>query len=90
MGSSDRHSAALIDRAGSVDWWCVPPVGVRSATRSGSGHWVIRPDKPSEIERADVGDALVQRTVCRAARREVAVSDAAALDPGARGHDVGL
>lgn len=54
------------------------------------GHWVIRPDNPSEIERAEVGDALVQRTVCRAARREVAVSDAAALDPGARGHDVGL
>ena len=91
---SDCHSAALIDRAGSVDWWCVPrfdsPSVFGRLLDPDAGHWVIRPDDPFEVERAYVGDTLVLRTVFRTAHGEVAITDAAALDPGGRGHDVGL
>lgn len=91
---SDCHSAALVDRCGSIDWWCVPRFD--SASIFGrlldpdAGHWSIRPVEAFDTERAYLGDSLVLRSVMRTARGAVAVTDATPMYPGARGHDLGL
>jgi len=91
---SDCHSAALVDRRGSVDWWCVPrfdsPSVFGRLLDPGAGHWTIAPADDFEDERAYDGDSLVLRSVFRTATGEVNVLDAAAVHPGARGHELGL
>ncbi len=91
---SDCHSAALVDRRGSVDWWCVPrfdsPSVFGRLLDVDAGHWVIRPVEEFEVERQYVGDSLVLRSVYRTAVGELTLTEAAALHPGARGHDLGL
>jgi len=91
---SDCHSAALVDRSGSVDWFCVPrfdsPSVFGRLLDAEAGHWVIRPGEDFTTERRYVGNSLVLRTVFRTASGEVAVTDALALAAGARGHDIGL
>ena len=55
-----------------------------------AGHWTITPAEDFEVERRYDGDSLVLRSIFRTATGEVNVTDAAALQPGARGHDVGV
>jgi len=90
---SDCHSAALVDRAGSVDWWCVPrfdsPSVLGRLLDAEAGHWVIHPTADFTTERSYVGDSLVLRTVFRTASGAVALTEALAFSPGARGHDIG-
>ncbi|MGS2617813.1 glycoside hydrolase family 15 protein [Micromonospora sp. LZ34] len=91
---ADGRSAVLVDRAGSVNWWCparfdAPSVFARLLDDD-AGHWVIRPEGRFETDRAYLTDTLVLRTVFTTATGSVAVTDALALEPGARGHDVGL
>jgi GH15 family glucan-1,4-alpha-glucosidase len=91
---SDCHSAALVDRAGCVAWWCVPRFD--SATVLGrlldpeAGHWSLRPQGDFTVDRQYVGATLVLRTVFRTSGGDVAVTDALALAAGARGHEIGL
>lgn len=91
---SDCRSAALVDRAGSVDWWCLPrfdsPSVLGRLLDAEAGHWSIRPAMNFTSERHYVGDSLVLRTVFRTSNGEVSVTDALALAAGARGHDIGL
>ena len=91
---SDCHSAALVDRSGSVDWWCVPrfdsPSVLGRLLDTQAGHWSLRPTDDFATERRYVGDSLVLRTLFRTDNGVVAVTDALALAPGARGHDIGL
>lgn len=91
---SDCHSAALVDRWGSVDWWCVPrfdsPSVFGRLLDPAAGHWALHPSEEFQTERHFVGDTLVLRTVFRTEGGEVAVTDALALEPGARGHEIGL
>ncbi|MBA3792659.1 MAG: glycoside hydrolase family 15 protein [Rubrobacter sp.] len=91
---SDCHSAALVGRDGSVDWYCAPrfdspSVFARLLDEEG-GHWSIRPVGAFEAERAYLGDTMVLRTVFRTPHGRVAVTDALALESGARGHDIGI
>ncbi|MCM0673178.1 glycoside hydrolase family 15 protein [Micromonospora phytophila] len=91
---ADGRSAVLVDRAGSVNWWCparfdAPSVFARLLDDE-AGHWVIRPEGRFSTERAYLTDTLVLRTVFTTATGTVAVIDALALEPGARGHEVGL
>ncbi|MEU0153011.1 glycoside hydrolase family 15 protein [Micromonospora fulviviridis] len=91
---ADGHSAALVDRAGSVNWWCpsrfdAPSVFGRLLDDD-AGHWSIRPAGEFTSTRSYLEDALVLRTVFRTATGTAAVTDALALEPGARGHHVGL
>lgn len=91
---ADGRSAVLVDRAGSVNWWCparfdAPSVFARLLDDD-AGHWVIRPEGRFSTERAYLTDTLVLRTVFTTATGSVAVTDALALGPGARGHEVGL
>ncbi|MDG4809084.1 glycoside hydrolase family 15 protein [Micromonospora sp. WMMD1120] len=91
---ADGRSAALVDQNGSVNWWCpgrfdAPSVFARLLD-DGAGHWSIRPEDDYTVERRYLDDTLVLRTVFRTARGEVALTDALALEPGARGHDIGM
>ncbi len=91
---SDCHSAALVSRAGSVDWWCVPrfdsPSVFGRLLGADAGHWSVRPAGGFEVERSYVADTLVLRTVFTTSEGEVTVTDALGLESGARGHELGL
>ena len=91
---SDCHSAALVDRSGSVDWWCLPRFDSSSVLGRlldpAAGHWSLRPVDDFSSERGYVGDTLVLRTVLSSASGTVSVTDALLLEPGARGHEIGL
>ncbi|MGC4854082.1 glycoside hydrolase family 15 protein [Micromonospora sp. DT4] len=91
---ADGRTAALVDRAGSVNWWCpgrfdAPSVFAR-LLGDDAGHWSIRPETDDfTVERRYLDDTLVLRTVFRTAQGEVELTDALALEPGARDHDIG-
>src|SRR5690242_13282698 len=90
---SDGSTAALVSRDGSVDWWCAPRFDAPSVfgrlLGPDAGSWILRPRDDADTERAYVEDTLVLRTVHRTAAGAVAVTDALALERGARSHDVG-
>ena len=52
---SDCHSAALVDRAGSVEWWCAPrfdsPSLFARLLDDRAGHFSIRPAGDARVER---------------------------------------
>jgi GH15 family glucan-1,4-alpha-glucosidase len=91
---SDCRSAALVGRAGAVDWWCVPRFDSASVfgrlLGPDAGHWSLCPTGHFEVERGYVEDTLALRTVFTTVEGAVAVTDALALEHAARGHDVGL
>ncbi len=91
---SDCASAALISTGGSVDWWCLPrfdsPSVFGRLLDPDAGYWQLVPDGEHSADRDYVEDSLVLRTVFRTGSGAVAVTDALCLEPGARGHDIGL
>ena len=91
---SDCHTSALVDRAGSIDWWCVPrfdsPSVLGRLLDPTAGHWSLCPFERFTSERGYVGDSLVLRTIFHTSSGDVAVTDALAFAAGARGHDIGL
>ncbi|GIJ76436.1 Glucoamylase (glucan-1,4-alpha-glucosidase), GH15 family [Micromonospora phaseoli] len=91
---ANGRSAVLVDRAGSVNWWCPqrfdgPSVFARLLDDD-AGHWSIRPAGHFTTERSYVEGTLVLRTVFATGHGRMALTDALALEPGARGHDIGL
>jgi GH15 family glucan-1,4-alpha-glucosidase len=91
---SDCHSAALVDRRGSLDWWCTPrfdsPSLFGRILDERAGHFSIRPAGDAEVERTYVDGTLVLTTTFRTVGGVVELTDALALADGVRGHDVGL
>jgi GH15 family glucan-1,4-alpha-glucosidase len=77
-----------------VDWYCAPrfdsPSVFAHLLDGEGGHWSIRPVGEFDAERAYLEDTMVLRTVFRTPRGRVAVTDALALESGARGHDIGV
>lgn len=90
---SDCHAPALLSRQGSVDWWCPPradepSVFGRLLDRS-AGHWSLQPVEPAQVRRRYLEDTLVLETTLTGSSGEVRLRECLALDPDARGHDVG-
>ena len=90
---SDCHGSALVDRDATVVWWAVPrfdsPAVFTRLLGVDAGHWSLHPIGTYERTRGYVGETLVLRTAFRTGTGRVSVTDALALEPGARGHDVG-
>jgi GH15 family glucan-1,4-alpha-glucosidase len=90
---SDCQTSALVDRDGSVDWWCPPrfdsPSVFARLLDDGGGHWSIRPAGRYESRRSYLGDTMVLRTEFEAEGGRVALVDALALGDGERGHEIG-
>jgi alpha,alpha-trehalase len=91
---ADCNSAALVDRAGSIDWLCMPRYDSDAIfTRlldPDAGHWSIRPTGSFEVERRYLDGTLVIETTFTTAEGTVRLTDAMAFARGQRGHDLGL
>lgn len=91
---ADGRTGALVDRDGSVNWWCparfdAPSVFARLLDQERGGHWSVRPRDDFRADRAYLEDTLVLRTVFHTAAGSVALTDALALEAGSRGHEMG-
>jgi GH15 family glucan-1,4-alpha-glucosidase len=90
---SDRHSAALVSRDGSVDWLCFPrfdspSVFCRLLSDQG-GRWSIRAAEPETITRRYLDRTMVLETTCRTRTGTIVAIDALAMGKGNRGHELG-
>ena len=90
---SDRHSAALVTRDGSVTWLCFPRFDSESIFASllddDAGHWSIRPVGKVTSTRAYVDGTMVLRTSFHTAEGTVELLDAMELGPSSDPHRLG-
>lgn len=91
---SDSQSAAMVDRRGSIDWWSVPrfdsPSIFSRLLDPRAGHFAIRPEAPFTATRRYLPNTLVLETTFQTDGGRVRLTDALALEPGARSHDIGM
>ncbi|MCW2914300.1 MAG: glycoside hydrolase family 15 protein [Actinomycetia bacterium] len=91
---SDRHSAALITRGGSVDWLCFPrfdsPSVFARLLDDDAGHWSIRPSIPHRVSRRYVERTMVLETTFHAETGVVVLTDALLVGPDDGGHRLGV
>jgi GH15 family glucan-1,4-alpha-glucosidase len=89
----DGQSVALVRRDGTVAWWCPARFDAASVFAGlldeDGGHWTIRPREVEAVERRYRPGTLVLETTFRCARGTLRITDALAIAPGARGHEVG-
>ncbi|MBA2272863.1 MAG: glycoside hydrolase family 15 protein [Actinobacteria bacterium] len=90
---SDCHSAALVSRAGSIDWLCFPrfdkPSTFARLLDQDGGHFSIHPLDIEETSRSYVGPTMVLETKFRTASGTVGLVDALAVGGSERGHELG-
>ena len=90
---SDRHSAALVSRDGSIDWLCFPrfdsPSIFGRLLGDEAGHWSIRATNASQVTRRYLDRTMVLETTYRTPSGVAAISDALAMGDGNRGHQLG-
>ncbi len=90
---SDRHSAALVTRAGSVDWLAFPrfdsPSVFGRLLGVDAGHWQVQPTGEWTSSRRYLEDALVLETTFSTGSGTLVVTDAMALGPDNGGHRLG-
>ncbi len=90
---SDCRSAALVSRAGSVDWLCFPrfdaPAVFARILDPGGGHFAIRPAGEFEASRGYMAQTMVLETTFRTASGTMVLTDAMAVGRNERGHDLG-
>jgi GH15 family glucan-1,4-alpha-glucosidase len=90
---SDRHSAALVSRDGSVDWMCLPRFDSSSVfgrlLGPDAGHWSIQAVGSTEVSRRYVDRTMVLETTFRTPTGALTVIDALAMGAGNRGHELG-
>ena len=80
---SDCRSAALVSRAGSVDWLCFPrfdaPAVFARILDPDGGHFAIRPAGEFEASRAYLDQTMVLETTFRTAAGTAVLTDAMAV-----------
>jgi len=91
---SDCHSAAMVTRAGSIDWLCFPrvdsPAVFARLLDENAGHWLVTPDDVLDVTRSYLGSSLVLRTVFTTAHGRVQLTDGLVVGDGERHHDLGI
>lgn len=90
---SDCHSAALVSRAGSVDWLCFPrfdsPAVFARLLDERAGHWSIAPVEESTSSRRYLEGSLVLETRLETAGGVAVLTDCLAVGPNEQGHELG-
>jgi alpha,alpha-trehalase len=90
---SDRHSAALVSRDGSVDWLCLPrfdsPAVFARLLDADAGHWSIRPSTPFSVTRRYVDRTMVLETRFQTVAGVAVVTDALLVGPDNGDHRLG-
>ena len=90
---SDRHSAALVSRDGSIDWLCFPrfdsPSIFGRLLGDDAGHWSIQPANATDVTRRYLDRTMVMETTFHTPTGTVAITDALATGEGNRGHELG-
>ncbi|RBM18413.1 glycoside hydrolase family 15 [Streptomyces sp. PT12] len=90
---SDRHSAALVDRDGSVDWLCFPRFDSDAVfgalLDAHAGNWAIRPTAPARTERRYVPGTMALCTEFTTPTGIVALTDALATGSADDPHALG-
>jgi alpha,alpha-trehalase len=88
---SDRHSAALVSRGGSIDWLCFPrfdsPSIFGRLLDEKAGHWFLGATNATEVSRRYLNRTMVLETTLRTPTGSVTITDALALGSGNRRHD---
>src|SRR5215210_4565824 len=91
---ADCNGSALVDRAGSIDWLCMPrydsPAIFARLLDPDAGHWSIRPAGAFRAERRYLPGSLAIETTFTTAGGSVRLLDAMAAADGQRGHDLGF
>jgi GH15 family glucan-1,4-alpha-glucosidase len=87
----DCHSAALVSRAGSIDWCCLPRFDsdscfARLLDHQRGGHFSITPAGPCTIRREYGADSLVLITTFESASGSIRLTDFFAMRRGGRSH----
>jgi GH15 family glucan-1,4-alpha-glucosidase len=90
---SDCRSAALVSRAGSVDWLCLPRFDAPSVFArlldDDAGHFSVRPAGQAEVTRAYLDQTVALATTFHSGTGVAVLVDALAVGPNNRGHDLG-
>jgi GH15 family glucan-1,4-alpha-glucosidase len=90
---SDRHSAALVSREGSIDWLCFPrfdsPSVFGRLLGNEAGHWSIRTTDLTDVTRRYLDRTMVLETTFRTQTGAVTIVDVLAMGEGNRGHQLG-
>src|SRR3954468_6205375 len=85
---ADCNSSALVDRAGSIDWLCLPRYDSDAVFARlldpDAGHWSLRPAGEFSAQRRYVPDTLVIETTFTTDSGSVRLRDAMAFAPGRR------
>src|SRR5438270_10411909 len=91
---SDCRSAALVNRAGSVDWLCFPrfdgPSVFARLLDEQAGHWSIHAVSATEVSRRYIEGTMVLETTFRTPTGKAVLVDAMAIGRNERGHELGV
>lgn len=90
---SDRHSAALVSRNGSVEWLCFPRFDSASVfgrlLDDDAGYWLIEAPDATEVSRRYLDHTIVLETTFHTPTGAATLVDALAMGEGNRGHRLG-